>query len=130
MLKCQQMLAFNIFSIKKSCSAELNMKLFITPGPDPLAKDSGKAECSSMLFSLFFIPYRHMALTEENVDKYVRKTAHELAKKKCKNTRLPENDDSVETIRCDLEKLLIETDLKVAATVSIKFAELGMRNQN
>lgn len=58
----------------------------------------------------------HMALTEENVDKYVRKTAHELAKKKCKNTRLPENDDSVETIRCDLEKLLIETDLKVAAT--------------
>ncbi|KAH3872254.1 tubulin polymerization-promoting protein family member 3-like [Dreissena polymorpha] len=44
----------------------------------------------------------HMVVNKANVDKYITKTAHEIAKKKTKNTKLAENDPEVETIKADL----------------------------
>lgn len=43
-----------------------------------------------------------MVVNKANVDKYVNKTAHEIAKRKTKNTKIAENDPEVETIKADI----------------------------
>ena len=59
-----------------------------------------------------------MVVSNDTVDKYLKKTAHEIAKKKTKNTKIAADDEAVLAISADLEKLLIETDPKVKQVVS------------
>lgn len=44
----------------------------------------------------------HMTVNTENVEKYLTKTAHEIAKRKTKNNKLPESDVEVQAIKVDL----------------------------
>jgi len=44
----------------------------------------------------------HMAVNKANCDKYITKTAHEIAKRKTKNTKIAVDDAEVETIKADL----------------------------
>jgi hypothetical protein len=43
-----------------------------------------------------------MVVNKANVDKYISKTAHEIAKRKTKNTKIAESDAEVVTIKTDL----------------------------
>ena len=67
------------------------------------------------LINVFF---RIMVLSKENMGKYLNKTAHEVAKKKCKNTKIPADDEEVKQIQAELENLLISTEPKVKQVVS------------
>jgi len=44
----------------------------------------------------------HMVVNKANVDKYISKTAHEIAKRKTKNTKIADSDPEVQTIKADL----------------------------
>lgn len=44
----------------------------------------------------------HMVVNKANVEKYISKTAHEIAKRKTKNTKIAEDDAEVATIKADL----------------------------
>ncbi|XP_045212487.1 tubulin polymerization-promoting protein family member 3-like isoform X1 [Mercenaria mercenaria] len=44
----------------------------------------------------------HMVVNKGNVDKYISKTAHEIAKRKTKNTKIAADDPEVATIKDDL----------------------------
>ena len=49
---------------------------------------------------------RTMIVNKENVHKYIHKSAHEVAKKKCKNQRLPEDDEEVKKIEAEMERCI------------------------
>jgi len=43
-----------------------------------------------------------MIVNKANVDKYVTKTAHEIAKRKTKNNKIADTDPEVQTIKADI----------------------------
>lgn len=47
-----------------------------------------------------------MVVNKANVDKYIAKTAHEIAKRKTKNTKIAEDDPEVAAIKADLAQCL------------------------
>ncbi|KAH3872227.1 tubulin polymerization-promoting protein family member 3-like [Dreissena polymorpha] len=44
----------------------------------------------------------NMVVNKANVDKYITKTAHEIAKKKTKNTKIAEDDAEVKTLKAEI----------------------------
>lgn len=66
-----------------------------------------------------------MHINDANVDKVICKTAHEVAKKKKKNPKLPEDDAEVEEVRKDLEDLFLKGDASAKGTTVSKTGAVG-----
>lgn len=59
-----------------------------------------------------------MLANKANVDKYLTKTAHEIAKKKTKNTKIAESDPEVTSIKDSLSQAVLGGGPNVKEVVS------------
>lgn len=74
---------------------------------DCFEKDYKKYDVKSIVDASVFPAVKekgkpNMTLNKANVDKYINKTAHEIAKRKTKNTKIAEDDAEVQTIKANL----------------------------
>jgi len=60
-----------------------------------------------------------MVTDKANVDKYLSKTAHELGKKKTKNTKIAESDPEVVALKDQLSQCVLASGPKVKEVVSL-----------
>ncbi|XP_052791030.1 tubulin polymerization-promoting protein family member 2-like [Mya arenaria] len=66
-----------------------------------------------------------MTVNKANVEKYVQKTAHEVAKRKTKNTKIADNDPEVETIKADMCSCISGGGPQVKATKQSATGNVG-----